>query len=819
MSSGERARRTDTAVAENRQREIPSLKKMMATLPTRQGRCLDVSLLPFAPGDATAGSEAELQAIVIGDRKTVDLPLTIEQSNYFADMLRRSAAGDTRKRNVTDLEVFLHNNEEEVWENSWVRFPRDLLSPLSEEVLQRDLLADKENPAQGKRSDARKFIFSQNGQDYLRIPISYLLKLSLAEIVNASRLLLPGTILETATRLMDHFLNDNSSPENFSFHVVSASPHCRLGTAVAQEMAQRFLLSTLLVMYANERFGLLKSGQQAVIFYSPHPPSRQKRLNNIISDAFYRELFMNPCLSGWRRGEEKRDYMHLCHQVISRSQLNAIAKLREAGIITNNLVILPNTSNISLSNNGTHVSLGSRQLGAMLKDPSSGFTKVQEKVLGDLAVKIVEHFLPLFVGSYTAAPYRLDSTDFHPEKVLAFLPHELDYTHLRMFWRRWQKKAKLRVLGRSLTPFGPLWLDRTIRAVCGLRGDFLPDFRMIDYLMALMSTERSPALDGRLHNSERLKKDLTDLGVFDLKMSLYLLEKMRDYETMGFSGFESRHYSLFEKFTDDMGKAVDIQNLLYCLAFKYMAAGRISHHSIPDTPFLESERRQIIFGAAVGIPTFYIRQDTDNVLMKRILARAERVRKSRRYPRYLRVYNDEYRRALLKILHEDAADLIEMFDLKDTLQDLEFRLESPRLYSALGRLTASILKEVGALSPLQVKSEVFNLAAERYYRHGLRRRHIEEALDLLVEELAAFQKDCRGMRQETKSAMNLLFKNEEPPAFIRRLRGKILEGSVAEGDLEKLIYLVIISIHENSKAADSNKGGDSRRTNHVASVC
>jgi len=65
-------------------------------------------------------------------------------------------------------------------------------------------------------------------------------------------------------------------------------------------------------------------------------------------------------------------------------------------------------------------------------------------VLGDLVIKIAEHFLPLFVGTYSAAPYRMDFCDFHPEKALGFLPHELDYTHLRMIWRRWKKKADLK---------------------------------------------------------------------------------------------------------------------------------------------------------------------------------------------------------------------------------------------------------------------------------------------------------------------------------------------------------------------------------------
>ena len=90
------------------------------------------------------------------------------------------------------------------------------------------------------------------------------------------------------------------------------------------------------------------------------------------------------------------------------------------------------------------------------------------------------------------------------------------------------------------------------------------------------------------------------------KMSLYLLEKLREYSVMGFSGFEGRHYSLFESFTQDMGPAVTLQNLLYLLAFKYIVTGQIGHEHIPDDPSVESERRQVIFGAAIGIPTFFV---------------------------------------------------------------------------------------------------------------------------------------------------------------------------------------------------------------------
>ncbi len=107
-------------------------------------------------------------------------------------------------------------------------------------------------------------------------------------------------------------------------------------------------------------------------------------------------------------------------------------------------------------------------------------------------------------------------------------------------------------------------------------------------------------------------------------MSLYLLYKLlyklRECNVMGFSGFEGRHYSLFEGFGEDMGHADSLQNLITALAFKYTLEDKVIHNHIPDNPFVDSERRQIIFGAAVGIPTFYMRRHTNNLFLKKIVS-------------------------------------------------------------------------------------------------------------------------------------------------------------------------------------------------------
>ena len=756
--------------------------------------------LPFSQDDATAGVENELQAVVVGSQADVDLPETIRHSNYYANCLKRSAAGVIPRESSRQLERYLDQNPDGVWENSWVRFPKRVLNGCARETLRQDLLADKARPSQGQRSDVARFFFTHRGEEWVRVPISYLMKLSLADLLGPDGGLLP-IVQQVGRQLLHCFSNDNTSPEIQSFYVAPLRADGRMGSAVARETAKRFLLTQLLTMYANLKFELAANGQRAMVYFAPHPPVHQRELNDCVPDAFYRDLFMSPCLSGWDQGEAKQQYMHLCHQVLSRSQLNALGKLREAGIIMNDLIVLPNTSNISLANNGTHVSLGSRRLTRALGEAGAGFTPAHEKLVGDLAIKCVEHFLPLFVGTYSAAPYRLGFSDFHPERVLGFLPHELDYTHLRMLWRRWRKKANLKVLGRSLTPFGPRWLDRTVATVFRLRGDLVPDFRLLDYLVALLSTDESPGLDGRLGNCDRLKKDLTDLGVFDTRMAVYLPYRLREQGRAGFSGFEGRYYSQFEGFTHDLGRAVDLQLLVTALAFKYMAQGRLDHTDIPDDPALESERRQVLFETAIGLPTFFVRHRSRNRFLRDILEQTHGVRASRRYPGYLRVRIPGYRRALLRVLRTDAADLVEALGLQSTLDDLALRLESPEDGSAAGRLTRGILCKAGSRSALAMEARDFNLSAESYYRDDLRRQHMAEALGLLAEDLRALDRLTGDGGQA--AALRSVAGENGAAGFLAAVREDVVHERVGLAELRRLIALLVISVHHDAQEAEA----------------
>jgi hypothetical protein len=764
-----------------------TLKTMLADTP------------PFGADDVTVGIEHEWQVCVAGDPGHIDLVQTILTSNHYRNLVKRSASGDVPGHTLRALDKWLHENESRIWENSWVRFPLHVLNASASTCLDRDMLADKTRPEGPRRTDAGRFFIDQQGTTFLRVPVSYLLKLALLQAVGSART--PELVRRIAFRIESCFLNDNTSPEICSFYPIPLFRDPEPGRAAAKEAMRRYLLTQLLTAYSNRAMQLGTHGQRVMVYAAPHPPVRQKALNNLISDVFYRDLFMSPCLSGWNDGEAKHRYMHLCHEVLSRSQLNAVLKMREAGIIQNNLVVLPSLSNTSLANNGIHISIGSSRITRWMRDPESGFGAAEERNTGDLATKIVEYFLPLFVGTFSAAPYKLDFMDFHPEKVLGFLPHELSHTHMRMLWRRWKKKGRFKVFGRALTPFGPEWLDRLVNRVFRFKGDFVPDFRLLDYPVALLSTDQSPGLDGHPGNDKRLLDDLMSQGAFDHRMPMYRLWRLREFGRMGFSGFEARYYSQFADTLGDMAHAVCLQTLLAAMAYRYMARGLVTHDDIPDTPHAESERRQVFFGSAIGLPTFYVRRESCSGFMKRLLERVEHTRPSRRYPGYIRVKSVEYRKALVRVIREDAASLVESLKAGPALDALEARIELDNSCSAVARLSSGIRNQLGDKPVHRCAGDEFNSAAECYYRETLRRRETEQAVAVMEQDipvLLEFAETCPDVHQ----AIQQCFPDCSPAEDLAALKAGLLEETLDDAQMERMIHLLLLIIHAESVIAE-----------------
>ncbi len=352
-----------------------------------------------------------------------------------------------------------------------------------------------------------------------------------------------------------------------------------------------------------------------------------------------------------------------------------------------------------------------------------------------------------------------------------------------------------------------------------MRGDFIPDFRLVDYPVSLLSTDRSPAFDGTPGSEERLKKDLADLGVFDSKMSLYVLYRLREYAKIGFSGFEGRHYSLFESIKGDMGPATNLQILITCLAFKYVLQGTVTHAHIPDDPSIESERRQVFFGAAVGMPTFYVREDTGNQFLKNILRRTREVRYSRRYFGYLRVYNRQFRLALADLIRSDAADLVEMLDLGETVKDLVARLERPETKSVQGKLTHGILAELGVDSPMKAEATEFNLAAEKYYRTTLRTRHMREAFSFLEEDFRLMDPAWSFLESDREETIRHALHEQRPLEFLAVVTHSVLDETVSPGQLRKLIHLVLANTRKDIMQFERSAARSTSDDRDSAPIC
>ena len=752
---------------------------------------LPLDELPFGICDATAGCEDELQAVVAGQASACDLPLSVRESRFFRNIARRSASGEAPRRTLTELEAFL-NDTCGVWENSWIRFPEARLSKCALQLWQSDLQVAR-NGSSSERTDALRFRFTQNGERWLRIPISYALKLSLADLVGTQPHM-PQAMQSEAERLMRHFLNDNTSPETTSFHIVSGEREHSLGEHIAREAARRFLFTWLLISWANRRFGLLDIGQRALVYHAPLPSVHQEELSSCISDSFYRELFMSPCLSGWSDGEEKYRYMHLCHQVLSRSQLNAVVKLREAGIIANELIVLPSLSNVSLANNGIHISIGSKRLDQQLGD-RSGFLPADEKRLGDLAIKIYEHFLPLFVGTYTAAPYRFGFNQFHPERLLSFLPHELDFTHLRLLWREWKEKAKLSVCGHPVTPYGPRWLDGMMAKLFRLRGDCVPDARLLTYPVAWLGSEHSSALDGTAGNIGRLSSELDELGIVDQRMSFYMPLRLRERQRDGYSGFEARYYSLFPSYDRDMAAAANLQQFFLAFAYKLALQGDVRHEQIPDDPTSESERRQPFFFSAAGLPAFYVHRDSRNELLRTVLLHCKKTRPSRRHPGYVRIAIADYRRALLAFVQQTGSDLAEAMNMQAVLAELAERCQDEQQHAS-HRLEKGI---VGASvrNAMKLEAREFNRMAEDFYRHELRRQHLREAIAHLREDVAQLE---RTNSEEIKVSMRHGVRVQDPARFLQDIEERVLSDDLSLLEIAALLNLMLVLTEQSSSS-------------------
>jgi hypothetical protein len=277
-------------------------------------------------------------------------------------------------------------------------------------------------------------------------------------------------------------------------------------------------------------------------------------------------------------------------------------------------------------------------------------------------------------------------------------------------------------------------------------------------------------------------------------MSVYTLYRLRSVAKNGYTGFEGRYYSLFESLNGDLRHSVNLQILITALAYKYILNGDLTHSSIPDSPEIESERRQIIFGSSIGIPTFYIKVNNNNLFMREILKQTVGCRNSSRYQGYIRVYISEYQKGLVKILRRDGADLIESLGMEETMRDLEFRVSRPEFYSATAKITRGILNLAGEKKALKMNSDDFNLCAEKYYREKLREKHLVESLDVFLKSAGNIERKYDSLPQDIRSALENVLGVKGVVDFVESVRDDLITGDIPVLFLRSAIHLLLITL-------------------------
>lgn len=697
-----------------------------------RGRSTRIEDLPFGPGDVTVGVENELATDVSGppERSEFLRALAAESHRLPWQPAASRWIGDAGR----DIARVDHD---------WVRIPLHRLAQRTRSVLFTRLDA---------RGDRARFLALDRGLPVAKVPVSYALELALIDALAEG----PGCGSRVpGMRLCGIFANDNTAPEIVSSYVADDRSGVTLGAAAAEESALRFLLVQGLSAWITARFGMTDASQFLRVYQAPTAPERLQALARIAPSESYRRLLMNPCLGGFADGEAKAAYMGRCHETLSRARVVANGRIRAAGLgVGHALSTMP--VDTTLLNNGVHVSLGSRVQADMATGSPSGARL--EKFYGDIVSKLFEYFLPLFVGTYSAAPSWLPVAPLRPEHTLGLLPLQLTAPQLRRTWGAWKLKAGL--LG-------------------AFRGDVVPDARLLDYFMALPSTDDAHAHDGRLGSQEALQARLEKLGIYDRSMAFYDLYRLRAHARMGYSGFEGRFHSLFPSFGADMAPAVDLQRLVTACAWWAIAEGRIDHEALPDDPVSQGERRQFLVHAAIGLTSVPVARDTRSGFLRWLVAGVRGVRVSLRHPTHWAVPLDRYCEALCDWMSRECAPVVEALGAHDLLRDARARCRgegdaSHRLMAAAG----------SARDAAGLRSRV-----ESYYRDGLRVAQTEEGLSVLR---SALDRSDRELARIAGVA-------EESEAFLQRARAA-LSGAPGTDDALGALVRIVAALLESRQA-------------------
>jgi len=104
----------------------------------------------------------------------------------------------------------------------------------------------------------------------------------------------------------------------------------------------------------------------------------------------------------------------------------------------------------------------------------------------------------------------------------------------------------------------------------------------------------------------------------------------------------------------------------------------------------------------------------------------------------------------------------------------------------------------GKKGPLSLSAEDFNERAERYYREDLRKKNLNEALDVLRDELASFRP-----AEDLSASFGKLFSGMDPAAYVESNRKRIVAEELDMGEIVSLLAATSILVYQGKREASS----------------
>jgi hypothetical protein len=149
---------------------------------------------------------------------------------------------------------------------------------------------------------------------------------------------------------------------------------------------------------------------------------------------------------------------------------------------------------------------------------------------------------------------------------------------------------------------------------------------------------------------------------------------------------------------------------------------------------------------------------------------------------------------LVELLRKDAPELIEVTGMDATLAELADQIHHG-YGTAADRLTRRICDSAGASSPFSLSGEMFNSAAEKFYRGKLKKEQTAEAVDVWCESARQLDALETWRSGEYNSELFSVLRGDDVEMFIRSRKRAIVAEELSVRTITRLIHLMLLTLN------------------------